>query len=45
MIEDVESRVMGVDFGLKRIGIALSDSLKMFAYAHTTIINNGNVIC
>ena len=43
MIEDVESRVMGVDFGLKRIGIALSDSLKMFAYAHTTIINNGNV--
>ena len=43
MIENVESRVMGIDFGLKRIGIALSDSLKMFAYAHTTILNNSNV--
>ncbi len=43
MIEEAESRVMGIDFGLKRIGIALSDSLKMFAYAHTTILNNSNV--
>lgn len=43
MIEEAESRVMGIDFGLKRIGIALSDSLKMFAYAHTTIQNNSNV--
>lgn len=37
-----ETRIMGIDFGLKRIGLALSDSLKMFAYAHTTILNNSS---
>ena len=41
MIEEHETRIMGIDFGLKRIGIALSDSLKVFAYAHSTILNNG----
>ena len=40
MSENAETRIMAVDFGLKRIGIALSDSLKMFAYAHKTILNN-----
>jgi len=35
-----ETRIMAIDFGLKRIGIALSDTLKMFAYPHTTILNN-----
>jgi putative holliday junction resolvase len=38
--ENLETRIMAIDFGLKRIGIALSDSLKMFAYAHKTILNN-----
>ena len=42
MVDEVESRVMGIDFGLRRIGIALSDSLKMFAYAHVTIPNNSS---
>lgn len=37
-----ETRIMGIDFGIKRIGIALSDSLKMFAIAHKTIINNSS---
>jgi len=40
MIENSESRIMALDFGLKRIGVALSDQLKMFAYAHTTILNS-----
>ena len=40
MSEDFETRIMGIDFGMKRIGIALSDSLKMFAYSHKTILNN-----
>lgn len=40
MSENTETRIMAIDFGLKRIGIALSDSLKMFAYAHKTILNN-----
>jgi putative Holliday junction resolvase len=31
---------MALDFGMKRIGIALTDSLKTFAYAHTTIPND-----
>lgn len=40
MFDELETRVMGLDFGMKRIGIALSDSLKMFAYTHKTIFNN-----
>jgi putative Holliday junction resolvase len=40
MADNNETRVMGIDFGMKRIGIALSDSLKMFSYAHKTILNN-----
>ena len=39
-----ETRIMGIDFGMKRIGIALSDSLKMFAYAHETILNNSSTL-
>lgn len=33
-------RVMAVDFGLKRIGIALSDPLKTFAIPFTTLAND-----
>ena len=33
---------MGIDYGKIRIGIALSDSLKMFAIAHKTILNNSS---
>lgn len=35
-----ESRIMGIDYGKKRIGIALSDPLKTFAYSHSTISND-----
>lgn len=35
-----ESRIMAIDFGIKRIGIALSDSLKLFAYPHITLAND-----
>jgi len=42
MSDQLESRIMGIDFGMKRIGISLSDSLKMFAYTHKTILNNQN---
>jgi putative Holliday junction resolvase len=30
-------RIMGIDFGLKRIGIAITDPLKMFAQPLTTV--------
>ena len=40
MPENYETRIMGLDFGKIRIGIAISDSLKMFAIAHKTILNN-----
>lgn len=40
MPDNIETRIMGIDFGKIRIGIALSDSLKMFAIAHKTILNN-----
>ncbi len=35
-----ENRIMGIDFGRKRIGIALSDPLKIFAYSYTVIPND-----
>jgi putative Holliday junction resolvase len=44
MSEEHETRIMGIDFGLKRIGIALSDSLKVFAYTHTTLLNSSNTL-
>jgi len=40
MVENSDSRVMALDFGMKRVGVALSDQLKMFAYAHTTVNND-----
>ena len=35
-----EERLMAIDFGEKRIGIALSDPLRVFAYPYTTIPND-----
>ena len=34
---------MGIDFGEKRIGIALTDPLLTFAYPFTTLINDINI--
>lgn len=41
-MEIEESRVMGIDYGRKRIGIALSDPLKTFAYSHAMVPNDEN---
>ncbi len=35
-------RILGIDYGLKRIGLALSDPLKIFAYPYKTLINDKN---
>ena len=40
MTEDKESRILALDYGAKRIGIALSDPLMTFAYPHITIKND-----
>jgi putative holliday junction resolvase len=37
-------RLLGIDYGKKRIGLALSDPLMIFAYAYETISNDYNVI-
>ncbi len=37
MSEIPEERILAVDFGLKRVGLALSDPLKIFAYPYMTI--------
>jgi len=37
-------RLMGIDYGDKRIGIALSDELKIIASPYKVIINNGDNI-
>lgn len=39
-----ETRVMGLDYGEKRIGISLSDPTKTFAYSYDVINNDGNFI-
>ena len=43
MSEDNFTRIMSIDFGLKRIGIALSDPLKKFASPYTTVLNDEKV--
>jgi putative Holliday junction resolvase len=37
-----ESRILSIDFGLKRIGLALSDPLKIFAYPYKTLKNDSS---
>ncbi len=39
---DEHSRVLGIDFGSKRIGLALSDPLRIFAYPYKTLNNDQN---
>lgn len=34
------SRILAIDYGAKRIGLALCDPLKTFAYPYTTILND-----
>ena len=38
MIE--QKRLLGIDYGSKRVGIAISDPLRIFAYGLTTILND-----
>ncbi len=35
-----EERILAIDYGKKRIGLAVSDPLNMFAIPHSTILNN-----
>lgn len=44
MSDIIESRIMALDFGNKRIGVALSDQLKLFSYAYITILNDEKII-
>jgi len=37
-------RLIGIDFGEKRIGIALSDEEEKFAFAHSVLVNNKKII-
>jgi putative Holliday junction resolvase len=37
-----ETRILSIDFGMKRIGLALSDPLKIFAYPFKTLKNDSS---
>lgn len=37
-----QKRLLGIDFGAKRVGIAITDPLRIFAYALVTIQNDNN---
>jgi putative Holliday junction resolvase len=39
-----ETRIMGIDYGKKRIGISLSDPTKTFAYSFSAFSNDKNFI-
>jgi putative Holliday junction resolvase len=43
MLNDTLNRFLSIDFGLKRIGLALSDPLFTFAYPFKTIRNDGSM--
>lgn len=43
MIEDNLTRILGIDYGLKRIGLSVSDPLKTFASSLTTLKNNNEL--
>jgi putative Holliday junction resolvase len=38
-----EYRILGIDFGLKRIGLALTDPLLTFSYPYKTIYNDNSL--
>ncbi len=38
-----ESRYLAIDYGLRRIGLALTDPLKLFAYPFETISNDNKL--
>lgn len=35
-----EERILAIDYGLKRVGLALTDPLKIFAYPYKTLQND-----
>ena len=35
-----QKRILGIDYGAKRVGIAITDPLRLFAYGLTTIDND-----
>ena len=39
-----EERILAIDFGLKRVGLALSDPLKIFSYPFITVNYNKDFI-
>lgn len=43
MVDENLTRIMGIDYGLKRIGIAVSDPLHIFASSLTTVPNDNNL--
>lgn len=38
------ARFLAIDYGLKRVGLALSDPLNIFAYSFKTILNDKNLL-
>ena len=38
------TRVMGIDFGMKRVGVAVSDPLKIIAQGIDTLENNASLV-
>ncbi|MBS4033734.1 MAG: Holliday junction resolvase RuvX [Ignavibacterium sp.] len=44
MTDEYLTRFLGIDFGLKRIGIAVSDPLHTFAYSLTTLQNDSTIL-
>ena len=42
-LEDNVTHILAIDYGTKRIGLALSDPLMIFAYTYKTVFNDQNL--
>ena len=42
-LEDNIRHILSIDYGTKRIGLALSDPLMIFSYTYKTILNDNNL--
>jgi len=42
-LDEAQKRIIAIDYGEKRVGIAITDPLRMFAYPLVTLLNDGKL--
>jgi hypothetical protein len=44
MIEYFSMRILGIDYGTKRVGLALTDDKGMMAFPHSVLVNDKDLL-